>query len=297
MKVALVTGASTGLGLAISRRLIKENLHLILTARASSIPRFESEGILESGRMWIRPLDTTDAEQRVSVVEEANAAFGGIDFLINNAGIAYRAVVEHVSESERLHQMRVNFSAPIEMARLVLPRMREKCWGRIINISSVGGMMAMPTMAVYSASKFALEGASESLYYEVKPWGICVTLVQPGFIRSDSFERVPYTELSKVSAACDSDPYHSHYRSMESFVRKMMTRSWSTPDGVARQVVRVMKHSSPPLRVSGTLDARLFYALRRALPRKLYHWILYRNLPSIETWGPRSACRCPEGDG
>ena len=92
----------------------------------------------------------------------------------------YRAVLEHVSDAERVAQMDVNYLAPMDLIRLVLPRMREKHAGRILNVSSVGGMMAMPTMAVYSASKFALEGATEALYYEVRPWNIRVSLIQPG---------------------------------------------------------------------------------------------------------------------
>ena len=89
--------------------------------------------------------------------------------------------------------MDVNFRSPMELTRLVLPGMRAKRAGRIITVSSVGGMMAMPTMAAYSASKFALEGAHEALWYEVRPWGIRVSLVQPGFVHSDGFQKVRYT--------------------------------------------------------------------------------------------------------
>ena len=285
MKVVLVTGASTGLGLAISRRLLDQTVHVILTAREDSMGRFEEAGIHASARVWLRPLDITDADQREAVVAEAERDLGGVDVLINNAGIAYRAVVEHVSESERLHQLSVNFRSPIELTRLVLPSMRKKRCGKIINISSVGGMMSMPTMGVYSASKFALEGASEALYYEVMPFGISVTLVAPGFIHSDAFEKVPYTEMSRTAHASPDDPYHAHYRSMETFIKRMMDQSQATPDSVARTVIRVMNQRSPRLRVAGTADARLFDLMRRWLPRRLYHWILYRNLPSIKEWG------------
>ena len=199
-QVVLVTGASVGLGLAIARRLLheqsKQNLHLVLTARAGSLHRFGEQGIVERDDVWIRALDITDAEQRVCIVNEIASTLGGVDVLINNAGVAYRSCVEHVTEPERLHQMNINFRSPIELTRCVLPGMRQKRRGKIINISSVGGMMAMPTMSVYSASKFALEGASEAMYYEVKPWNVSVTLVQPGFMRSDAFEKVPYTTLS-----------------------------------------------------------------------------------------------------
>lgn len=131
------------------------------------------------------------------MVAEAEARWGGVDVLVNNAGVAYRAVVEHVTEEDRLRQFGVNFLGPMEMVRLCLPSMRKKRAGRIINVSSVSGMMAMPTMGVYCASKFALEGASEALWYEVKPWNIRVTLVQPGFINSDSFQNTRTTPKSR----------------------------------------------------------------------------------------------------
>src|SRR5690606_2444621 len=132
----------------------------------------------------------------------------------NNAGLAYRAVVEHVNETERRAQLDVNFRAPMELIRLVLPHMRARRAGRILNISSVGGMMAMPTMGIYSASKFALEGMTEALWYEVRPWNIKVSLVQPGFIRSRSFERTRYTDLSEPASRQVDDPYFTHYQHM-----------------------------------------------------------------------------------
>lgn len=290
-QVALLTGASVGLGLAIARRLIEEeqrlNLHVVLTAREGSIYRFGAQGITEGDRVWIRALDVTDAEQRDSVVREITAVLGGVDILINNAGVAYRSCVEHVTEAERLRQMNINFRSPIELARSVLPGMRERRRGKIVNISSVSGMMAMPTMSVYSASKFALEGASEALYYELKPWNVSVTLIQPGFMGSEAFEKVPYTILSAKASADSSDPYYEHYYHMERFIDTAMKRSLATPDSVANKVVRVVRQNSPPLRVYGSIDALLFALMRRWLPRRFYNWLLYRNLPEVREWGKR----------
>ncbi len=128
-------------------------------------------------------------------------ALGGVDVLINNAGVAYRSVVEHVSERERLQQMGINFRAPMELTRLVLPYMRSRRAGRIINVSSMGGMMAMPTMAVYSASKFALEGATESLYYEVKPWGEDYGASKPASTGPRHSRRLPLRHAAPLPAA------------------------------------------------------------------------------------------------
>jgi hypothetical protein len=292
----LVTGASAGLGLALAKALVaRTRFRLALTARSASLPRFAAAGIAASERIMLIPLDVTRDGDRRAALAALEARWGGVDILVNNAGVSYRSVVEHVSEAEALAQMDVNFRAPMELIRLVLPRMRRLRRGRIINVSSVGGMMAMPTMAVYSASKFALEGASEALYYEVRPWNIHVTLVQPGFIHSASFENVRLTALSGRSVTEPDEPYHQHYEHMAPFIARMMERSSATPEHVAGVIVRTMKRRRPPLRVAGTPDARLFSALRRLLPRGLYHWVLYRSLPQVRTWGAPALPPAPAG--
>jgi short-subunit dehydrogenase len=258
---------------------------LVLTARDSSMARFGEGGIVEGPRVHLRALDVTRADERKRVVEEANDCWSGVDVLVNNAGVMYRSVLEHVSDAERLTQMDVNYLAPMDLIRLVLPTMRAKRSGRILNVSSVGGMMAMPTMAIYSASKFALEGATEALYYEVKPWNIKVSMVQPGFIHSEAFQYVRFTRDSSRSRDDIHEAYHAHYEYMAPFIERLMRWSRATPERVARVIVRTMNRKHPPLRVSGTLDAHLFQWLRRMLPRTLYHWVLYRSLPHVRRWG------------
>ena len=285
-RTVLITGASTGIGLAMARALAKTRHKVFLTARQSSLARFDVHAVGESENIRIRPLDVTVEEQREAIIAEAERDWGGVDVLINNAGISYRAVVEHVEEHERLAQMDVNFRSPMELIRLVLPGMRAKRAGQIITVSSVGGMMAMPTMAAYSASKFALEGAHEALWYEVRPWGIRVSLVQPGFVHSDGFQKVRYTPKSGRSEHELADPYHEHYVNMAPFVAKVMKSSRATPESVAGVVLKTMRRNRPPLRVPATFDAFGFSVLRRLLPRSTYHWLLYRMLPRVDTWGP-----------
>jgi short-subunit dehydrogenase len=288
--VVLITGASTGLGLALARHLIASTpYHLIVTAREASLHRFREAGVGEAESCWIRRLDVADPHQRQEVIAEADARLGGVDILVNNAGIAYRSVLEHVAEADWLEQMRVNFRGPTELARLVLPSMRARRSGRIISVSSVGGMMAMPTMALYSASKFALEGAFEALWYEVRPWGIHVTLVQPGFVRSESFKNTRFTAQAVTGGRHASDAYHAHYAHMEGFITRWMQRAWSSPDRVARLVAKVMSRRRPPLRICATPDAWVFATLRRLLPRELYHRLLYACLPCVTQWGPRAS--------
>ena len=284
-RVVVITGASTGLGLAIARELLAGDDHLILTARASSLGRFAAEGIHESERVWLRPLDVTDATQREAVVREAAQELDGVDVLVNNAGVSYRSVIEHISTDEHHRQLDINYLGPMALAALVLPCMRRKRAGRIIQISSASGFMAMPTMGLYTASKFALEGATEALYYEVRPFGIKVSLVLPGFINSDGFEKVVWTERGCEAGNDHHDPYHPHYRHMSDFVGTIMKRAISTPESVAHTVVRTMNARWPKLRVPGTLDMRVLYSLRKLLPQRVYHELLYRMLPGLRHWG------------
>lgn len=288
-RTVLITGASTGLGLALAQRLIAASQYrLILTARKSSLERFGALGIEPQPRVMLLPLDVNDAEQRKAAVARVDRDMGGVDVLVNNAGLAYRSVVEHVEKRESSAQMAVNFSSPMEMTRLVLPGMRAKRRGHIVNISSVGGMMAMPTMAAYSASKFALEGATEALWYEVRPWRVRVTLVEPGFINSPSFWNTRYTDLSRHSTQHREDPYHNHYQHMGRFIERTMRFTRDTPQHVARRVHRLIQRRRPPLRAQVTFDAHVFSLLRRLLPRSIYHAALYRALPGVKHWGRNS---------
>lgn len=282
--VVLITGASTGIGLSLLKLLIRENTYCIVaTAREKSLSRFQQENIHPSDKLLILPLEVTDAQSRIELIHKIEKAWGGVDILINNAGISYRAVVEHMRDEEQLQQLSTNYLAPFALIRLVLPQMRAKRDGRIINVSSVGGMMAMPTMSAYSASKFALEGASESLWYEMKPWNIKVSIVEPGFIHSPSFLNVYYSKDSQDSAE-HHGCYSEYYESMTPFIAKMMNWSFSTAEDVAKTILKTMKSSNPSLRVPATLDARFFYWLRRLLPRKFYHWLLYKGLPGASKW-------------
>ena len=282
--VVLLTGCSSGIGLALAQLLYHSyEYRVVVTCRRQSFDTLK-EKFAETDRFIIRSLDVISEVERIHLVEEIKELWGGVTILVNNAGISYRAVIEHMTEHDELRQIATNYLGPVGLIRLVLPHMRELGRGKIINVSSVSGMLAMPTMASYSASKYALEGFSEALWYEAKPLGISVTLVQPGFIHSNSFRNIYHTPLSAPEKSF-TGPYSDYYRNMAPFIEKLMGLSQTTPEKVAKLVLRVIRTENPPLWWPATLDATLFYYLRRLLPRRLFLPILFAALPGARRWG------------
>lgn len=282
--VILITGCASGIGLALCKLLIsKKRFRVVLTSRQKSLKVLEQEFVQDEWT-WIRPLDVTSDRERQDLIHEIETKWGGVNILINNAGISYRSVVEHMSDTEELAQLNVNYLGPMALIKRVLPMMRIRGRGKIINVSSVSGMLAMPTMASYSASKYALEGASEALWYETRPFGIDVCLIQPGFVRSNSFEHVYYSQLSQLALEVNV-PYSDFYENMAPFVGKMMKRSLSTPDDIARKILWAIHKEGPPLWIPATLDAYVFYYLRRLMPRRLLLPFLFFCLPGARKWG------------
>jgi short-subunit dehydrogenase len=139
-------------------------------------------------------------------------------------------------------------------------------------------------MASYSASKAAMEGASEALWYEMRPFGIDVSLIQPGFIHSDSFKNVRYTKRGTESEN-GFDDYSQFYKNMKPFISKLMGISRLPAEKVAQLVLLVVQTERPPLWVPASLDAEFFYYLRRLMPRRLLHPFLFYCLPGIKHWG------------
>lgn len=281
--VVLVTGCSSGIGFELAKILHGHHEYrVVVTAREKSVGKLRNH-FLDDDRFIVRPLDVTDEKDRINIINEIQKLWGGVDILINNAGISYRSVVEHMTEKDEQLQMATNYFGPMGLIRLSLPHMRTTGRGKIINVSSVSGMLAMPTMASYSASKFALEGASEALWYEMRPFGVSITLVQPGFIHSKSFQNVYYSNLSDPTRTW-SGPYKDFYQNMTPFVEKMMNLAVSTPQKVAKHILTVIKTEHPPLWFPATLDAKVFYYIRRLLPRTLLLPFLYWSLPGAKNW-------------
>jgi NAD(P)-dependent dehydrogenase (short-subunit alcohol dehydrogenase family) len=182
-KTLLITGVSSGFGRALAQEALAVGHKVVGTVRSAQAKRdFES---LSANAAWGRILDVTDFDAIDGVVAEIEANVGPIDVLLNNAGYGHEGIVEESSLAEMRQQFDVNVFGAVAMMKAVLPFMRERRRGHILNITSMGGYITMPGIAYYCGSKFALEGISEALGHEVKPFGIAVTAVAPGSFRTD----------------------------------------------------------------------------------------------------------------
>lgn len=182
-KTLLITGVSSGFGRALAQEALAMGHKVVGTVRNAEAKReFES---LSPDAAWGRLLDVTDFDAIHGVVAEIEAGVGPIDVLVNNAGYGHEGIMEESPLSEMRRQFDVNVFGAVAMMKAVLPFMRERRRGHILNITSMGGHITMPGIAYYCGSKFALEGISEALGKEVEPFGIAVTAVAPGSFRTD----------------------------------------------------------------------------------------------------------------
>jgi NAD(P)-dependent dehydrogenase (short-subunit alcohol dehydrogenase family) len=183
MSTWLITGCSTGLGRALARTVLAHGHNAVVTARSESALQEFSDEFADTALAVT--LDVTDRDRIREVVQQAQARFGGIDVLVNNAGYGYRAAVEEADDADIRLLFDTNFFGAVEMIKAVLPDMRAKRSGSIVNISSIGARISPAGSGYYSATKAALEGLSGSLHKELQPLGISVTTIEPGAFRTD----------------------------------------------------------------------------------------------------------------
>jgi NAD(P)-dependent dehydrogenase (short-subunit alcohol dehydrogenase family) len=181
--VWFITGCSTGFGRALAKLVLDRGYRAVITAR--ELRSIEDLTAGREGRALALKLDVTNKAEVAEAVKTAQSTFGGIDVLVNNAGYGYVGAVEESEEDEVRAMMDTNFFGLARMIRAVLPAMRQRRHGSIVNISSNGGLLAFPGFGYYNATKFAVEGLSEALATEVAPLGIRVLLVEPGPFRTD----------------------------------------------------------------------------------------------------------------
>ena len=182
-----ITGASTGFGRLLAEEVLKSGGKVIATAR-----KLDNVIDLEQkypGKAKAFALDVTDYAQVASVVAQTNASYGPVDVLVNNAGYGLAGAIEEVTEDEFMPMFNTNVFGLINVTQAFLPYLRRQRHGHILNLSSIGGLVATPGMGYYNATKFAVEGLSEALAQEVAPLGIHVTLIEPGPFRTDFLGR------------------------------------------------------------------------------------------------------------
>jgi NAD(P)-dependent dehydrogenase (short-subunit alcohol dehydrogenase family) len=183
MSTWLITGCSTGLGRALAEAVIAAGHNAVVTAR--DVGRVADLAADKTDRVLALPLDVTDAAQVTNAVDQAEERFGGIDVLVNNAGYGYRAAVEEGDDSDIRTLFETQFFGAVAMIKAVLPGMRARRSGAIVNISTIGVQIMPVGSGYYAASKAALEGMSGALFGELQPLGISVTVVEPGAFRTD----------------------------------------------------------------------------------------------------------------
>ncbi|HUD37057.1 MAG TPA: SDR family oxidoreductase [Streptosporangiaceae bacterium] len=254
-KVALVTGASAGIGLACADRLAADGWTVTGASRRGS-----------DGSGWPGlVMDVDDSESVRGGIDGLTERCGRIDALVGAAGWGVAGAAELTTIDEAKAQFETNFWGCVRVAQAVLPVMRGQGGGRIVLISSIAGVIGIPFQAFYSASKFALEGFAEALAYEVAPFGVHVTLVQPGNIRTD------FTASRRMAAAGETDTAYARAQAKAVSLMERDEANGAGPGTVAAAVERVLRARRPPRRVSvGKPDERVGLLAKRLLPYRVF---------------------------
>ena len=260
MRVALVTGSSTGIGFEASLALSRNGIHTFATMRDSH----KSEAIKKKAREERLPLEVLemDVDSEDSVREAVHRIFDEkkrIDILINNAGYGLFGALEDLSIAEIKKQFETNYFGAVRAIKEVLPSMRKQRSGIIVNISSIAGVVGIPGESIYSSSKFALEGLSESISYELKPYGIKMVLIEPGVINSNFVPNIRYPnnaeKKSKQMSLREENGANSGGSDLNHEIEKSSTSLYysNTIDAFLSHYYSAMKNAPPPTLVSAVI--------------------------------------------
>lgn len=258
--VAFITGTSSGIGLETAIALAQQHFDVIatmrdLTKKEELLQRAKQLGLVK--QIEVRELDVTNVEAAVELAKQIWTQYKRLDVLVNNAGIAVTGACEEISMSEWKEQLETNFFGIVNVTKAFLPYLREQCSGRIINISSGAAFLGSPFTAPYTASKCAVEGLSESLRFELLPFGIDVVLVEPGFYQTKILK-----QMMRVS---QDSPYAQYDQHVRAFIDRFSSQAKS-PQRVARKIAAIATAKRTRMRYICGIDARLLYWLKRTAP-------------------------------
>jgi len=240
-KVWFITGCSTGFGRELAQHVLDKGYRAVVTAR--NVKDVTDIVAGKEDRAIAVPLDVTKPEQIKAAVQKAKDTFGRIDVLVNNAGIGYFAAVEESEDRAVRNMFEINFFGLAKMTQEVLPIMRAQRSGHIVNIASIGGLVGFPAVGFYNATKFAVDGLSESLSKEVAPLGIKVTVIAPSGFRTDWAGRS--AENSPIVIADYADTAGAN----KSNIRGYSGNQPGDPALAAKAIVKAVESENPPLRL------------------------------------------------
>lgn len=269
----LVTGASRGLGLETALTLAERGFRVWAGIRnIADKGRLEASAAARGTSLDVLRLDVTDPASVDSAIELILKQDGTLYGLVNNAGIMARAYFEDFPEQDIRRIFETNVFGTMNVTRRVLPHMRRQRRGRIVMMSSIGGRIGSIGIAPYIASKFALEGFSESLALEVKPLGLDVIIIEPGIIATDI-----WSESSRIlpSAKNPEGPYYRWFCGEERLAEALLKSSRNRPEDVARKIYQALSVRNPRLRYVVGKRASLVLSLRRYLPGELFEKIYF----------------------
>jgi len=247
MKNVIITGGSSLIGQPTILEFVEKGWKVLATTTSGE--DFLPDHDRYAGRLHVYRLDLTEYGQIGPTVSRMLTAHGRIDALVNNAGVVLSGPFEAISERQLREQMEVNFFGATEMIRSLIPHFKQNGGGTFVNISSISGAVAFPLFSMYHASKWALEGFSESIYHELRPFGIKVRIVQPGGVSRESYDnRVAFAEGDCTDYAGMIDKVH----------KTNWYPSFSTAKEVAAAVVKAANDPSDRLRYTVGDDCRLF---------------------------------------
>jgi NAD(P)-dependent dehydrogenase (short-subunit alcohol dehydrogenase family) len=274
-RTALITGASSGFGLLTTITLARRGWHVLATMRdlnRRSLLEDAARSAALLHNIEIHPLDVTHHEQIAAVASLIEQRQTPIHALINNAGFALPGFADDVTDAELRQQFDTNFFGAAAVTRAFLPQFRRQGFGHIVMVSSISGRLGFPGVGSYAAAKFALEGWTESLRYELKSLGIQVVLVEPG-----AFETDIWTRNAKVSARLLDPASPNAGRLARWLARVQSDRKKADPQIVANSIAKILDDPHPRLRYPVGTDAKLGLLLNRLLPSPIFERIILKN--------------------